>query len=344
MPDNLLQHAISLTSQRDSDSLDSSLANSFSKLLPQAQFHLYKRKLHNQAEQSDTFQLFKAIKPVSNILLSWCNDLRLDSLDENIIESIETTTPVEYTDNDSFHLLIPIVNDLNSIALLHLIDSESFQHIKNDLISLTKIYENNLNILQDSENDTLTGLFNRRTFDRKLKKLLASQCLEHNEYSGSQKRSQSVNASAWLVIIDIDHFKKVNDEFGHVYGDEVLLRLSQIMQESFRSTDLLFRFGGEEFVVILEPISAEMAFNALERFRLTVAEFTFPLVGHVTISLGYSKISENDFPPTVLENADKALYYSKENGRNASHQYETLVDQKKLAESKLADKGEIDLF
>ncbi|MCK4707887.1 MAG: GGDEF domain-containing protein, partial [Gammaproteobacteria bacterium] len=315
-------------------------------LLPHAQFYLYKRRLHQQTEQSDTFQLFKSIKSETNpITLNWHSDVSLNSLTDNIIESIETSKVIEYTESDAtHHLLIPVINDLNSIALVHLVDSTSFELMQDELSSLVKIYENNLNILHDSENDTLTGLFNRRTFDRKLKNLLANQSLKQNKYSNTQMRTLSKAASAWLVIIDIDHFKKVNDKFGHIYGDEVLLRLSQIMQDSFRSTDLLFRFGGEEFVIILEPISTEMAFNTLERFRLTVSEFTFPLVGHVTISLGYSKISETDFPPTVLEQADKALYYSKENGRNSAHLYETLISEEKLIESKLSDEGEIDLF
>ena len=144
------------------------------------------------------------------------------------------------------------------------------------------------------------------------------------------------------MILDIDFFKRVNDEYGHVAGDEVLLRLSQKMKQDFRYTDLLFRFGGEEFVIILEPIPSAMAQATLERFRKNIAEYQFPLVGATTVSIGYAKITENDFPATILGYADKALYFGKEHGRNCVYNYEALIESGELGES--STEGTVDLF
>ena len=142
--------------------------------------------------------------------------------------------------------------------------------------------------------------------------------------------------------MDVDHFKQVNDSFGHVYGDEVLLLLAQEMKKHFRREDIILRFGGEEFVIILAATSMENAQNILERFRIHIENFTFPQVGKITISLGLAKITDQDFPPDILEKADKALYYAKENGRNQTHCYETLVTEGKLEQSNKT--GEIELF
>ena len=103
----------------------------------------------------------------------------------------------------------------------------------------------------------------------------------------SDKRNVQDNSTHWLAVSDIDFFKRVNDDFGHLYGDEVLLLMANIMRETFRGTDILFRFGGEEFVIVLRSTNQQGAHQALERFRITVEEYDFPQVGNVTISIGY---------------------------------------------------------
>ena len=144
------------------------------------------------------------------------------------------------------------------------------------------------------------------------------------------------------MVLDFDGFKQINDTYGHSYGDEVLLILSQKMKQCFRKKDLLFRFGGDEFVIILEPVTLNEAQDVLERFRFTVANHEFPQVGKITISTGFAKICDKDYPPNILEKADKALYFAKENGRNCIHNYEALISDGKLQEQKTS--GSIDLF
>jgi diguanylate cyclase (GGDEF)-like protein len=145
----------------------------------------------------------------------------------------------------------------------------------------------------------------------------------------------------WLAMFDIDHFKRINDNYGHVYGDEVILLLAQMMRKSFRQSDVLFRFGGEEFVVLLNSLDEPTACAALERFRERVASHHFPQVGRVTVSIGFAHIGESDYPEIVLDRADKALYYAKQNGRNCTYGYESLASRGMLAPT---TSGSIDLF
>jgi diguanylate cyclase (GGDEF)-like protein len=198
--------------------------------------------------------------------------------------------------------------------------------------NLREIYRN-LVILHDTkERDVLTKLPNRQSLDVRL-----LQVCEH--YSDYQIIDKSEEKSSWIAILDIDHFKRVNDNFGHLYGDEVLLIFSQLMEKCFRYNDFLFRFGGEEFVVILNLVSQETAINVFNRFREVVADYNFPTVGRVTVSIGLTHVDGISMPTTQLDHADKALYYAKDNGRNRVVLYE---DISILVQDKAP--GEIELF
>ena len=183
-----------------------------------------------------------------------------------------------------------------------------------------------LTILADNEHDTLTGLLNRKTFDAQLAELLSSSKSEANVTSAiEERRIGKGDAYYWVGMLDVDHFKTINDNFGHVYGDEVLLLFANLMEETFRNNDLLFRYGGEEFVVVLAPATESDAYLVFERFRQAVEVYDFPSVGPVTVSIGMTKIDAQEHSSTVLEHADQALYYAKENGRNRVCNYHTLI-------------------
>jgi len=344
MPEQLLQHAIFLTAQRDTDALDCALANTCKSLIPECTLMLFKIK-----QESDTLEpLYQRYELTSTntdkICFVWQQDLKGSHVKEHFIQCVTSNEVLEYTDSGQHHMLIPVYADSSTNTLISITCTKSFEEKKTQLLQLFQIYKNNLNILHEGETDKLTGLFNRRTFDKKLEHLLLTQRKMQRSYSLDTNRTAYKDASTWLVIIDIDHFKQVNDQHGHVYGDEVLLRLSQIMSTTFRGSDLLFRFGGEEFVIILEPTPYDMAFKTLERFRHTVADFDFPLVGHISVSIGFSKIEVEDYPPEILDYADKALYYSKEHGRNSTNSYEHLIMNGLLSQASVSNETEIDLF
>jgi diguanylate cyclase (GGDEF)-like protein len=150
----------------------------------------------------------------------------------------------------------------------------------------------------------------------------------HNNpgFGTGERRAARPGEHHWIAVADIDHFKNINDRFGHLYGDEVLILLSRIMMRSFRMEDRLFRFGGEEFVIVLSPCSPSNAQMVLERFRTAIEKYDFPQVGRVTISMGYTRIRSDDLPPVAVGRGDEALYYAKRNGRNRVCSYEQLAE------------------
>ncbi len=146
----------------------------------------------------------------------------------------------------------------------------------------------------------------------------------------------------WLAVVDIDHFKLVNDRFGHLYGDEVLILVANILRSSFRSHDRIFRFGGEEFVVLLRSTSLSTAHKVFNRFRKNVEDYYFPQVGQVTVSVGFVS-TEQGSPVEILGQADQALYFAKENGRNQVRYYDDLVAEGHL-QSKQVNNDDVELF
>jgi diguanylate cyclase (GGDEF)-like protein len=152
--------------------------------------------------------------------------------------------------------------------------------------------------------DGLTGIFNRRFFEMRIREEL--------------ERSQRYNTSLSVVMLDIDYFKKLNDEFGHLLGDEVLKQVSSIFQQHLRKGDVVCRYGGEEFALLLPQTSGENAFEVAEKLRRTVETWHFPGVPRpVTISAGLADCptfgkSRDD----IVSAADSALYQAKLSGRN----------------------------
>ena len=131
--------------------------------------------------------------------------------------------------------------------------------------------------------------------------------------------------------------------FGHLFGDEVLVHFARLMNTSFRPYDDLFRYGGEEFVAILQNVEMEKALSILERFRHAVERYDYPQVGQKTVSIGVVQIAAGQMPSTLLDRADKALYYAKQHGRNRICAYEHLVTSGQLQESDVSS-GDVELF
>jgi len=126
-------------------------------------------------------------------------------------------------------------------------------------------------------------------------------------------------------------------------GDEVLLVFAGLVRNALRDVDWVFRYGGEEFVALIKGVSPEIIEVVLDRVRVRVQNHTFPQVGQVTVSIGYTAIADQKLPPYVFEEADKALYYAKEQGRNRVFNYRELVRSGELAsEERLG--GSIELF
>lgn len=156
-------------------------------------------------------------------------------------------------------------------------------------------------------NDGLTGIYNRRSFDA----IIESELRRAKRY----KRELS------LLIIDIDHFKAVNDNFGHMAGDTVLRELAKDLSRELRSNDYLARYGGEEFAIILPETPLNMAHLFAERVRTSAGARDYEIGGadpvHLTLSIGIASFpSQAETPEELIQHADVALYRAKEAGRN----------------------------
>ena len=185
---------------------------------------------------------------------------------------------------------------------------------------LIRVYQNHLSLLDESEKDQLTGLLNRKTFDAAFGPLTPIEAPRRRsavQFERIERRRPADPAQPrWLAMMDIDFFKRVNDLYGHARGDEVLAALARLMRDSFRQSDRLFRCGGEEFVVMLEPTEGRYVKGILERFRRLVETHDFAGVGPVTISMGYTSLAEDDDRAAAFRRADEALYAAKRLGRN----------------------------
>lgn len=181
---------------------------------------------------------------------------------------------------------------------------KTFAHLAAGALENARLYAR---VEQEARIDVLTGLLNRRSFDRRL-------AAEHS-------RAKRFGKPYALALLDIDHFKRVNDTHGHPAGDAVLAQLGQVLARQFREVDVVARYGGEEFAVILPEIGSSVAKGVVERVRRAVAATPFALpdgreIG-VTVSIGVSCYPNcAASPEAALSTADQALYLAKQAGRN----------------------------
>lgn len=228
--------------------------------------------------------------------------------------------------------VFPIANERAVVGMLEIETAASLQQRDTHLVAgILRIVRNHLALLDYGESDTLTGLLNRKTFESRFDKLRANSAVV------------APAEPSWLGIVDIDNFKSINDNYGHLFGDEVLLLVARLLKQAFRGADQLFRFGGEEFVIVLERSTVPGAQIAFNRLRAMVEEFRFPQVGKVTISLGYTRVDSQDTPSICVARADAALYYAKHHGRNNVRSYDTLIASGDLKARK-NDANDVELF
>lgn len=221
--------------------------------------------------------------------------------------------------------LFPLVGDQGAVGVAEVGSPQPLEEEQcRQVVGLLRVWRNVQSLLDYSERDSLTGLLNRKSFDESFYKASALPLTQAVRAQAAERRHE-VGSQYWLGVVDIDHFKQVNDRFGHLIGDEVLLLLSRVMRASFRHHDLLYRFGGEEFVVLLRCDSQPHALAALERFAQAVRSYPFPQVGRITVSVGFTDVRAGDTPSAAVERADKAVYHAKHNGRDQIHHHGTLV-------------------
>jgi diguanylate cyclase (GGDEF)-like protein/PAS domain S-box-containing protein len=181
-------------------------------------------------------------------------------------------------------------------------DSKTVTGVVFNSIDITKIKEMEEKLKKLSITDQLTQIYNRVKF--------------HDALSEEIKRHRRYETDLSIIMLDIDHFKSVNDTYGHDIGDIVLITLVKQVKKCIRDTDIFSRWGGEEFILLLPYTTTENAEKLAERIRIKIAEHTFEAVGTVTCSFGVSQFLVEDSIETFTKRVDNALYKSKHNGRN----------------------------
>ncbi|HJV67869.1 GGDEF domain-containing protein [Ideonella sp.] len=331
-----------LTGLRDRDTLDVSLVTSIRDLLQPGSVAVHRVV----GDAGDERWLTRAHLDVADVAAradsSWADPRSLPLLAERPAwqRCLQAATEIELSGSDTT-LLLPLASDAGVIGVVEIVTRQPLtDEIKRLLIGVLRIYRNVQGLLDYSERDTLTGLLNRKSFDETFYKVSAAPPPPVADQPGDRRHGAA--AGYWLGVVDIDHFKLVNDRFGHLIGDEVLLLLSRVMRSCFRFYDQVYRFGGEEFVVLLRCAGEEDARAALERFREAVRGYVFPQVEHITVSVGFTDVRHGDSPNAAVERADRAVYFAKNHGRDQVRGHAALVREGLLEDDKKA--GDIDLF
>jgi diguanylate cyclase (GGDEF)-like protein len=339
----VVDHLAELTGFRDRDVLDTTLAGALRDLLEPERVAIHRCVGEEGSRRWLTRARLAADEAAATADPLWVEFDSLPRLAEfpSRIAAIESHEPVSVA--SSPHVTIfPLFTDRDVAGVVEI---ESFKPLDGEqqrlVVSILRIYRNFQSLLDYSERDTLTGLLNRKTFDEAFYKL-SGQPTEDANVPAGERRHKGGPQAHFIGVLDIDHFKSVNDTYGHLIGDEVLLLLSRLMRSCFRYHDRLYRFGGEEFVVMMRCASDADAGRAFERLRTSVAAYQFPQVGRITVSVGYTELKAGDTPSSAFERADKAVYWAKQHGRNQVCSHADLVRRGELADDSKV--GDVELF
>lgn len=332
---HLLESVIRLTEQRDQHSLEICLLQTLHELSTTQEMQLYEYNSDNINRELKLVVDVASDQPAALNTKTAASKTTLHMQDEGLQTCLATQSPVTLpaARKNVTRSIYPVLCKDKVVGFL-LVESDHHNEREQDLTtSFLKIYQNYLVLLNDNEHDTLTGLLNRKTFDQRILRVMKS--------FEQPKRAADKHEHYCLAVLDIDHFKEINDQFGHLYGDEILLLFARIMIKTFRESDLLFRYGGEEFVVVFKDAPLEKGVAILERFRQAVESYPFPQVGKVTVSIGVVQIKENELPTTLIGCADQALYFAKEHGRNQVCSYEQLLAEGKITAQEFRSDNEL---
>jgi diguanylate cyclase (GGDEF)-like protein len=352
---SVVDHLAELTGLRDRDVLDVSLVSALRDLMRPRSAAIYRvvgegadRRWITRARLADG-----DVSAQSDSL--WADLSAYPAIDVDADRALCLHRQEAFTvDGKPARAYFPLANEFEVIGVLELHTDLLLRPEEVRLAcSILRIFRNFQALLDYSERDTLTGLLNRKTFDESFLRLVGGALSQPSHPSLSATSPPGVNhrialhtrghGGAWLGVIDIDHFKRVNDGHGHLIGDEVLLLLSRLMRSTFRFHDHLFRFGGEEFVVLMRCGSEADAASAFERLRTNVSGYAFPRVGRITVSVGFTQLRPEDTPSAAFERADKAVYWAKQNGRNQVAHQADLVARGLLTEAS-PDNRDAELF
>ncbi|MFN3861892.1 MAG: GGDEF domain-containing protein [Roseateles sp.] len=343
---HVVDHLAELTGFRDRDVMDVTLVMALRDLLQPEVVAIYRSVGEPGDERWLTRAHLRAGDAIATADPLWSKAEALPRVDAHPLrlEAMRSRSVTQVAQGGQWVYLFPIATERDVVGVIEILSTRRLGTAAQRMVSsVLRIYHNFQALLDYSERDTLTGLLNRKTFDESFLKVLSDLPVRHDaNYDVEDRRHEAATPHYVLGVIDIDHFKSVNDRFGHLIGDEVLLLLSRLMRGSFRFHDLLYRFGGEEFVVLMRCDEESHAGAAFERLRLNTERYPFPQVGQITVSIGFTEVRCGDSPAAAFERADKAVYHAKAHGRNQVHNYAALVASGFIQEA--TQQSDIELF
>ncbi|MDA3908336.1 MAG: diguanylate cyclase [Sulfurimonas sp.] len=204
---------------------------------------------------------------------------------------------------DDNGLLSGIITQKELISLSYSKWAILMKEYQDELSEINVMLQNkNIEYENIASTDSLTGLYNRHKFSQLYLSSYTSMVQRHNDMS--------------LILLDIDYFKKVNDVYGHNAGDKTLVQVSHTILKILRNVDVVCRWGGEEFLIILPTADIEHAISIAEKLRKAIEDLCIDVVGKITASFGVSQVREGEEMQESIDRADKALYLAKDSGRN----------------------------
>ena len=244
---HIVESVVEITKHRDRELIGNSLARTMAELVPCRKITLYhvQKRTHPVVLSEGA-----CIDAAGNVTTANQDTVLSAELSRGIMNCLTTGLLIEIIgpEKNTVESIYPVFRRQGEITGFLIVQHDGVFVDQQRLVEgLLKILQNFLSLLDESQSDKLTGLLNRQTFDEQITKVVSnpiSRTAFMHLYAGTCRRIPDETFSYWLALIDIDHFKKVNDIFGHIYGDEVLILLARLMQSCFRYDDPLFRYGG----------------------------------------------------------------------------------------------------
>ncbi len=230
------------------------------------------------------------------------SQLTLRSISNEVFKFVLNASPIT-GDDDSAKGVLVTLDDITELEQQNIDLENTIVQLKETKL---KVQEQNKELHYLATRDSLTGCLNRRSYGE--------------QFQAAFDLAQKNGTDLCCIMVDLDHFKRVNDNYGHAVGDEVIKLLATVLQSSCRQDDLIGRYGGEEFCVVLPNQNIDSAFKVAQRIRVSMNDESIKRFAggpHVTASLGVASIFDNPENPDQLNNmADEALYIAKSTGRN----------------------------
>lgn len=329
----LMRYIVDISSYRDRTKINAALIKALKALLKPNSVTIYraypaKEKMIFACAGIENNEIFSHNAYVPK--LRYCKP----AADDALIDECWTSQKVKIVGGATHieRLIVPVIQNREVYYLMDIrptTGADSLELYK----SIIQFFSNFTALLDYGETDALTTLPSRKTFEQHMFEWLQADA----------QKAQNEDSSHFLAICDIDDFKNVNNAFGHMIGDELLLMLARAIRQFLPFTDQVFRYGGEEFVILIQPSDLSHAQNLFDNLCQHIEAQTFSRIGKITVSIGFTKIGASDTPDAAIERADEAVYYAKQHGRNQAASYETLVANNELHPKEVLS-GEIELF